>query len=193
MFHIFDIAIPTDAILKTIVAVGAGIYGALGVPVSIALLQREGKTAKYRRQAQVGLALALCAILISIGNLSGYFAHTRAQATAEFTTQSPIYLQAIAKQERGEQLYRYERDAIENAQRTATPKRNLGDILKAALIYVLIVVAGPSYRLPVHTNNGKRRNTTPKANAAKPTRRRREQPANDSNVEPLPLFANRKR
>lgn len=183
--------IQTDALIKTVFAVGAGVFGALGVTVSIALLQREGKTAKYRHQAHVGLALAVCAILISIGNLSGYFAHTRTQATAEFTEESPIYRRAIEKQNNNERLYRYEQDAIEHAQRTATPQRNLGDILKAALVYALIVACGPSYRLPVHNSNGGRRPARkPQTNAAPKQRRQRQtRPANDSNVAPLPLFA----
>lgn len=187
--------IQTDALIKTVFAVGAGVFGALGVTVSIALLQREGKTDKYRRQAFVGLALAACAILISIGNLSGYFAHTRTQATAEFTEESPIYRRAIEKQNNDVRLYRYEQDAIERAQRTATPQRNLGDVFKALLVYALIVACGPSYRLPVHSNNGGRRGSRkPKAETAnRPRRARRQRPVNDDSViDAGPLFATKR-
>lgn len=185
-FTLLGVTVPTDALLKTVVAVGAGIYGALGVPVSIALLQRGG--AKYEHQARVGLALAAAAILISIGNLSGYFAHTRTQAVAEMTETSATYRQAAAKMARGERLYRSELEAMERAERTPTPERNIGDVFKAALVYVLIVTCGAAYRLPAE-RGGKRRTKRQATQPVKRTRRSRPRvAANDDNVERLPLF-----
>lgn len=170
--EIAGVNVPFDAVVKTVIALGAGVFGAVGLPVSIALWRRGGKTRRWQNQARLGFGLAAVAILISVGNLSGYFAYTRSQANAEIAAASPLYVAAIAKAERGETLARYEREALDAAQVSATAQRDLGDLFKAALAYGLIVACGAAYTLPRERQATRRRSRNKKAEAATPKARK---------------------
>lgn len=145
---------PFDAAVKTVIAIGAGIFGALGLPVSIALWRRGRQ--RWRNQAKLGFALAGVAVLFSVGNLSGYYAHTRGQANQEIARELPGYAAIEMKADRGERLTRYEQATLMAGQRTASVTREAGDVLKAMLVYGLIVACGVAYTMPREREQPKR-------------------------------------
>lgn len=142
--------IPTDAILKTALSVTAGLGVAFGAPVT-AWLFRTGRKG-LRGQAWLAALMTALALVISASNLSGYFAWTRGQAEAEAVQASMAYRTAArlqARREAGEAVYirREDEAVLRSGEPPADAERELGDIVKAFGVHLLILGFG-AYRLP---------------------------------------------
>jgi hypothetical protein len=154
--------IPTDAVLKTVISVVAGLGVAFGAAVA-AWLWRTGRKG-LRRQAWLAIAMTVWALTISVGNLSGYFAWTRAQAQAEVTRSSVEYRTALSRIEDGAYVPDSDRAIARRGEAPADAERELGDLSKAFGVHILILGFGAAYRLPAPAK--KRRRKAKKQNRA---------------------------
>jgi hypothetical protein len=126
-----EIAIPTDAITKTVLSFSAELGVAFGAVVT-AWLWRTGRKG-LRLQAWLAMVMTAWALAISVGNLSGYFAWTRAQHVAETARASESYRVASDRREAGAYLRRRAR-AWRHRQglRSAHPRSRVRRRLQAA-------------------------------------------------------------
>lgn len=138
--------IPTDAVLKTVLSVAAGLGVAFGAAVT-AWLWRTGRKG-LRRQAWLAMFMTAWALTISVGNLSGYFAWTRAQAAAEAVRETESYRQALARERAGVYVSDDDRRTIRRGEAPVDAERELGDLSKAFGVHLLILGFGAAYRLP---------------------------------------------
>lgn len=153
--------IPTDAVLKTVISVVAGLGVAFGAAVA-AWLWRTGRKG-LRRQAWLAIAMTAWALTISVGNLSGYFSWTRAQAAAEAVRSTEVYEIAQQRVRSGAYVSDADLRTVRRGEPPADAERELGDLSKALGVHILILGFGAAYRLPAPAK--KRR-----SKAKKPTR-----------------------
>lgn len=152
--------IPTDAVIKTILAVSADIGVALGAAVTAWLWWSNRKT--YQRQAIWAIGATALAFSLGVANLSGYSAWTRAQHAADAARSNPLYAVAQANAERAAADPRYfvsgtDRRLLQAAQTPDTAKRDFGDVLKATGLHILVLLFGFAYRLPTRRKQAKRK------------------------------------
>lgn len=152
--------IPTDAVIKTVLAVAADIGVALGAAVTAWLFFSGRKT--YVRQAYVAAAATLLAFILGVVNLSGYSAWTRSQHAADAARANPLYELAVANADRAQAdprfyLSRTDRDLLEAGQTPDTATRDAGDVAKAIGLHVLVLLFGFAYRLPTRRKAAKRK------------------------------------
>lgn len=138
--------IPTDAALKTAMSLAAGIGVAFGAAVA-AWLFRTGRKG-LRLQAWLAVAMTAWALTISVGNLSGYFAWTRAQHAAEVVRVSDSYRVASERRDSGQYLSRTDEATLRRGEAPADAERELGDLSKGLGIHLLILGFGAAFRLP---------------------------------------------
>lgn len=155
--------IPTDAALKTVLSVTAGLGVAFGAAVT-AWLWRTGRKG-LRRQAYLAIAMTAWALVISVGNLAGYFAWTRAQHAAEVVRMSEPYRIALERVNSGAYVPDEDRSLIRRGEPPADAERELGDIGKAFGVHILILGFGAAYRLPAPVK--RKRKQQPKQSRAK--------------------------
>lgn len=164
------LGIPTDAALKTVMAVVADLGVCFGAIVA-AWLWRTGRKG-LRKQAIFAMVMTAFATAAAVGNLGGYFAWTNGQHVADVTKASPLYPVALehARLEAAHPGVGYlssrDRDMLEKAQVPDTAHRTDGDTLKALGIHLLILGFGAAYRLPAPRKARKAKVT--KRSAAKP-------------------------
>lgn len=143
--------IQTDVALKTAMAVSADLGVAFGAIVT-AWLWRTGRKG-LRKQAILAGVMTAWALLISTGNLSGYFAWVRNQTQVEAVRANPLYALAQADAERAARgqiwLSSADRRILEQGQTLATATREGGDVSKALAVHLLILGFGAAFRLPV--------------------------------------------
>lgn len=157
--------IPTDAALKTVLSVAAGLGVALGAAVA-AWLWRTGRKG-LRKQAYLAMVITAWALFVSVGNLSGYFGWTRAQREVEAVTTNPLYAVAAANAQavvegRAPYLTGADRRLLMDGQANADAQREAGDVSKALAVHLLILGFGTAYRLPTPTKR-RRRNAKTRA------------------------------
>lgn len=138
--------VPVDATLKTVISIAAGLGVALGASVS-AWLWRTGRKG-LRKQAQLAILMTIWALTISIGNLSGYFAWTRAQHGAEAVRATTAYQVAVERINGREYVSDEDRALARRGQAPSDAERELGDIGKAFSVHLLILGFAAAYRLP---------------------------------------------
>lgn len=138
--------LPTDAVLKTVLSVSAGLGVAFGAAVT-AWLWRTGRKG-LRKQALLAAVMTVWALLISVSNLSGYFAWTRAQHGAETARASETYQVALNRIRSGAYVAPGDRNALLAGEAPADAEREAGDIGKALAVHLLILGFGAAYRLP---------------------------------------------
>lgn len=141
--------VPTDAVLKTVLSVAAGLGVAFGAAVT-AWLWRTGRKG-LRRQAWLAMAMTAWALLISVGNLSGYFGWTRAQAVAEAVRASEPYRIALDRVRSGAYVTSEDLRLVRRGEAPSDAERELGDVGKAFGVHLLILGFGAAYRLPAQT------------------------------------------
>lgn len=151
--------IPTDAVIKTTLAVAADIGVALGAAVT-AWLWWSGRKG-LRRQAGWAIAATALAFSLGVSNLSGYSAWTRAQHAVDAAVANPLYAVAVANAERvarGELAYvtGADRRLLMSAQAPVTAEREFGDWLRAVGLHVLVLLFGFAYRLPANKAKAKK-------------------------------------
>lgn len=144
--------IPTDAVIKTTLAVAADVGVAFGAAVT-AWLWWSGRKG-LRRQAYVAMVATGLAFSLGVVNLSGYSAWTRQQHGRDAAMASPVYAVALANAERAERDSRFyltgtDRRLLEAAQAPLTAERDAGDLGKAIGLHILVLVFGFAYRLPM--------------------------------------------
>lgn len=152
--------IPTDAVIKTTLAVAADIGVAFGAAVT-AWLWWSGRKG-LRRQAYVAAVATALAFVLGVVNLSGYSAWTRQQHARDAAMANPAYAVALANAERAERDPRFyltgtDRRLLEAAQAPQTAVRDAGDVFKAVGLHVLVLVFGFAYRLPKARKPAKRK------------------------------------
>lgn len=152
--------IPTDAVIKTVLAVAADLGVALGAAVT-AWLWWSGRKS-YQRQAVWAIAATALAFSLGVSNLSGYSAWTRAQHSADAAQANPLYAVAVANAERAAADPRYfvsgsDRRLLAAAQTPDTAQRDFGDVMKAIGLHILVLLFGFSYRLPTRRKATKRK------------------------------------
>lgn len=171
--------IPTDAVIKTTLAVVADFGVAFGAAVSLWLWRQDRQWSK--RQAYVAIAATAWAFVMGVSNLSGYSAWTREQHGADAARHSPLYEVAVAHAEAARAhadmpasyfISSREQDLIEAATVPATAERTGGDVFKAIGLHALILMFGFAFRLPAKRSYRRRRKT-----AAKKTTRSTRKPA----------------
>ncbi len=138
--------VPTDAALKTVLSVAAGLGVAFGAAVT-AWLWRTGRKG-LRRQAWLAMVMTAWALAISTGNLAGYFAWTRAQHAAETVRASETYQVARERQAERAYLTRADEAVLRRGEAPADAEREPGDLGKAFGVHLLILGFGAAYRLP---------------------------------------------
>jgi hypothetical protein len=138
--------VPTDAALKTVLSVAAGLGVAFGAVVT-AWLWRTGRKG-MRRQAWLAAVMTAWALTISVGNLSGYFAWTRAQHVAETVRASEPYRIALDRIEHGGYVPDDDYRTVRQGQPPSDAERETGDVGKALGVHLLILGFGAAYRLP---------------------------------------------
>ena len=138
--------VPTDAALKTVLSVAAGLGVAFGAVVT-AWLWRTGRRG-LRRQAWLAAVMTAWALLISTSNLAGYFAWTRAQHSAEAVRASEPYRIALNRIAAGGYVPDQDYRLVRRGQSPADAERELGDVGKALGVHLLILGFGAAYRLP---------------------------------------------
>lgn len=152
--------IPTDALIKTVLAIAADIGVALGAAVTAWLWWSGRKT--YQRQAVWAIGATALAFALGVTNLSGYSAWTRAQHAADAARANPLYTVAQANAERAAADPRYfvsgtDRRLLEAAQTPDTAQRDFGDVVKATGLHILVLLFGFAYRLPTRRKPAKRK------------------------------------
>ena len=158
--------IPTDAVIKTALAVAADIGVAFGAAVT-AWLWWSGRKG-LRKQAIVAAAATSLAFALGVVNLSGYSAWTRQQHEVDAVHANPLYEVAVANAARAESDPRYyvtgtDRRLLQAAQAPLTAVRDAGDIFKAIGLHVLVLVFGFAYRLPKQRKETKRKSKQSRA------------------------------
>ncbi|MGE0533134.1 MAG: hypothetical protein AB7P35_17635 [Hyphomonadaceae bacterium] len=138
--------LPVDAALKTVLSVAAGLGVAFGAAVT-AWLWRTGRKG-LRRQAWLAMAMTVWALAISVGNLSGYFAWTRAQHAAETVRESTAYRVALERISSGAYVPDDDRRLVRRGEAPADAEREFGDVGKAFGVHILILGFGAAFRLP---------------------------------------------
>lgn len=143
--------IPTDALIKTTLAVSADIGVALGAAVT-AWLWWSGRKG-LRKQAYVAAGATALAFCIGVSNLAGYSAWTRQQHAVDAAVANPLYAVAVANAERvvaGERPYLSgaEQRILREAQAPIAADRDSGDWLRAFGLHILVLLFGFAYRLP---------------------------------------------
>lgn len=143
--------IPTDAVIKTTLAVAADIGVAFGAAVTM-WLWRSGRKG-LRKQAYVAIAATAFAFILGVSNLSGYFAWTRQQHTIDAVHANPLYELAVAnadavREGRLPYLAGHDRRLLLEGQIATTAVRDSGDLGKAFGLHLLVLVFGFAYRLP---------------------------------------------
>lgn len=161
--------IPTDAVLKTVLSVAAGLGVAFGAAVT-AWLWRTGRKG-LRRQAYLAIAMTVWALVISVGNLAGYFSWTRSQHAAEIVRMSEPYRIALERVNSGAYVPDEDRSLIRRGEPPADAEREFGDIGKAFGVHILILGFGAAYRLP------------------EPQKRKRKQPTKQTRAKGKPQLA----
>lgn len=163
--------IPTDALIKTTLAVAADIGVALGAAVTAFLFLSGRKGLK--RQAWVAAAATALAFCIGTANLSGYFAWTRAQHGVDAVIEDPLYRVAVANAERAVDDPRFhlngtDRRLLEAARTPDTAERDFGDVLRAIGLHILVLLFGSAYRLPTRKAAKSKRSTRRPAKGSTP-------------------------
>lgn len=138
--------IPTDATLKTVLSVTAGLGVAFGAAVT-AWLWRTGRKG-LRKQAYLAAVMTVWALAISVGNLSGYFAWTRAQHAAEVVRLTDSYKVALERTQAGAYVSAEDRRLVLRGEAPADAEREVGDLSKAFAVHLLILGFSGAYRLP---------------------------------------------
>lgn len=161
--------VPTDAIIKTTLAIAADIGVALGSAVT-AWLWWSGRKG-LRRQAYIAGIATMLAFTLGVSNLSGYSAWTREQHAVDAALANPLYAMAVANAERvtaGQMAYLTgaDRRLLEAGQANITAERDFGDVMRATGLHILVLLFGFAYRLP----------TKPKVRAKKANRARKGTP-----------------
>ena len=152
--------IPTDAVIKTTLAVAADIGVAFGAAVTAWLFWSGRKG--LQRQAIVAIAATSLAFVLGVVNLSGYSAWTRQQHSVDSVLENPLYRVAVANAERAERDPRFylsgsDRDLLEAGRDPQTAIRDAGDVFKAVGLHILVLVFGFAYRLPTRRKEVKRK------------------------------------
>lgn len=169
---LLGVAIPTDAVLKTVLNGAAGLCLLFGPAIAWHKLRAGRKNQGMKREAIIAVAASLTGLCIATGNLSGYFAHTRGQAEAGEAAANPLYAVAASHAALAASDVRYSA-YLSSADRAllaaATPKaeRDVGDVGKALGLLLLIAAMGSAYRLPekpAAARRGGRRSTRRKHN-----------------------------
>lgn len=157
---LWGFSIPLDAVIKTGLSIVAGITCTLGFPVAMHLW-RTGRKG-LQRQAKLAFAVSGVAAVLTMSNLSGYYAWTRDtaealkfQTTLEYRTAADDYA-ADAQVLRsngslGQDRYDQHKADLATLQRgevKATAERHLGDVGRASVILALIIGAASAFRLP---------------------------------------------
>jgi hypothetical protein len=153
--------VPTDAVLKTAMSVTAGLGVAFGMVVT-AWLWRTGRKG-LRKQAWLAMAVTIVALAISVSNLSGYFAWTRAQHSAEQVRSSEAYHIALTRIESGGYVPDADYRTVRRGQAPADAERESGDLGKALGVHLLVLGFGAAYRLPASAT--RRRKASKKSRA----------------------------
>jgi hypothetical protein len=153
--------IPTDAALKTVLSGAAGLGVAFGAAVA-AWLWRTGRKG-LRKQAWLAIVMTSWALFISVANLSGYFAWTRAMHAAETVRESVEYRTALERIEGGAYVPDDDRRLVRRGNDPADAEREPGDLGKALAVHLLILGFGAAYRLPATAK--RRRKAKPKTRA----------------------------
>jgi hypothetical protein len=151
-----EMAIPTDAVTKTVLSFSAELGVAFGAVVT-AWLWRTGRKG-LRLQAYLAVVMTAWALAISVGNLSGYFAWTRAQHIAETARASESYRVASDRREAGAYLSRSDEATLRRGEAPGDAERELGDVSKAFGLHILVLGFGAAYRLPAPRKAKRRRN-----------------------------------
>lgn len=138
--------ISTDAITKTVLSFSAEIGVAFGAVVT-AWLWRTGRKG-LRKQAYLAAIMTAWALMISVGNLAGYFAWTRGHRAAEVVQQSEAYQIAADRRATNAYLSNNDEAVLRRGEAPADAERELGDIMKALGMHILILGFGAAYRLP---------------------------------------------
>lgn len=143
--------VPTDAVIKTTLAVAADVGVALGAAVTAWLVWSNRKG--LQRQAIWAAAATALAFALGVSNLSGYYAWTRGQHAADAARSNPLYAVAVAnaaRVESGEAPYLLgdDRRILQAAQAPSNAVREGGDVGKAIGLHVLVLLFGFAYRLP---------------------------------------------
>ncbi len=138
--------VPIDAVLKTVISIAAGLGVALGASVS-AWLWRTGRKG-LRKQALLAICMTAWALMISVGNLSGYFAWTRAQYAAETTRESAVYQIALERVRGGAYVPNEDRRLVSHGAAPSDAEREFGDVGKSFGVHLLILGFAAAYRLP---------------------------------------------
>lgn len=153
--------IPTDAVIKTTLAVAADIGVALGSAVTV-WLWRSGRKG-FQKQAYVAAVATAWAFILGVGNLSGYSAWTREQHAVDAVLANPLYQVAAANAERAaaDPAHFYvtgqDRRLLLAAQAPVTATRDFGDVSKAIGLHALVLVFGFAYRLPAAKKTPKKK------------------------------------
>jgi hypothetical protein len=153
--------IPTDAVTKTVLSFSAEIGVAFGAVVT-AWLWRTGRKG-LRLQAFLGAAMTIWALAISVGNLSGYFAWTRAQHEVEIVVASDAYRIASERQNTGAYLSRNDEALLRRGEAPSDAERESGDVFKALGMHILILGFGAAYRLPAQQKRKRKRSNKSRA------------------------------
>ncbi len=155
-----DVTVPVDAVIKTAISLAAGASVAFGAIVA-AHLWRTGRKG-LRKQAYLAITMTLVALLVSVGNLSGYFAWTRGQHSAEVARASESYRVADERRDANAYLSNADEAILRRAEAPADAERELGDTGKALFAHLLIAGMFAAYRLPNKQQSKRRGKRRPK-------------------------------
>lgn len=172
--------IQTDVLLKTLMSVAAGASVVIG-SVVMAHHWRKRNMKGRMGQAIVAIIVTVFGFVVSVSNLSGYFAWVRDQRAVEVVRENPLYRAAAANAERvarGELPYLSgdDRRILREAQQLTTAEREPGDVFRAIFILGLVAGMATGYRLtePSAQMRWGKAEEKPKRRSRATARRRRE-------------------
>jgi hypothetical protein len=149
------LGVPVDVAVNVGLSCLAAIICACG-PAVAAHLWRLGRV-RARKQAQLAVLVVAIAALYSAGNLSGYFAWTRAEKVAIEIKASAVYADALATLADRNAAWEDRKEAratIEEAEDRMRPTRNGSECARGLAVHLLLIAMTAAFRVPSYATGG---------------------------------------